>query len=180
MRQKVYFGPGIRLDWEQTTTAFDFMTAQAPHELSLTNRSCVNCNTESMVCQDTLLQGCHFNAMFYLFIRSGTEELGLIVRSLGPWPPSCLYHAYFSGILLWFEPQGVLLNKWVTQDSVSQSCWYGTHWKMFIFYPWLMVLNNIPSHHLCSGNIRTNLACTLFLSLLPTSIECFCIPFLRF
>lgn len=42
-----------------------------------------------------------------------------------------------------------------------------------------MVLNNIPRCHLCSGNVRTNLVCTLFLYLLPTSIECLCSPFLR-
>lgn len=142
MREKVYFGPGIRPDWEQTTIGFDFMIAQTTLELSLMSRSCVSCSTENIVCQDTLLQGCQFNAVFYLFVRSGTEELGLIIRSLGPRPPSCLYHAYFSGI--WFEPQGVLLNKWVTQESITIVLMWKTLEDVYFLpltnVPWFLII----------------------------------------
>lgn len=130
------------------------------------------------MCQNSLLQGCQFKAVFYLFIRSGTEELGLIIRCLRWRLPSSLHHAYFSGILQRFEPQGVLLNyehksqchNQVEMEHIGR-CLFST------LDP--LVLNIIPGHHLCSGIVRTNLANTLHLCLLATSIECLCIPFLR-
>lgn len=135
-------------------------------------------HSESRVSQTTLLQGCQFKAVFFLFIRSGTEELGFIIRSLRWRLPSSLHHAYFGGILLWFEPQGVLLNyehKSQCHNQVEMEC---IGMCLFsILDP--LVLNNILSHHLYSGIVRTNLASTLHLCLLATSIECLCIPFLR-
>lgn len=71
-------------------------------------------------------------------------DQGLIIRSLGPRPSSCLYHAYFSGTRLWFEPQGVLLNKWVTQESVSQSCWY-VYFLPLTNTPWFLIIFQVVS-----------------------------------